>query len=230
MGRVWIVEPTRDGAWTEETLEDGIAAMKTRAQQYPETTTIVTRLQNTEKKQSVLVVGHADGIKTVNVWGGGTYRGDMVIGSEDGRRITRKGLENVLHELCTQPATTEQPGWIYGPRLINDGEPCTVHMNRHTMDAEIKQLIGAIDTDICGVISGMEEQSKKAVVVIGRTTAHAGEINTNEWAQGMYGPVVVLGGVRHENGGYTFYELDQTTALQYMTWLYYHPAKPLTQQ
>jgi hypothetical protein len=228
MGRVWIVEPSRDGAWTEETLEDGIPAMKLRAQQHPHTATIVTRIQNTEKKQSVLVVGHADGVQMVNAWGGGTYRGNMVIGSEDGRRINRKGLENVLRELCTQPATTEQPVWLYGPRLADSGQMCTIHMSPATMDAEIKQLIGATDTDICGVISGIEEQSKQAIVVIGRTTTHQGEINCNEWVQGMYGPVIVMGGTRHENGGYTFYATNETTVVRYLTWLYYHPTTPLT--
>jgi hypothetical protein len=226
--RVWIVAPNRDGAWTEEVLDNGISAMKTRAQQYPRATTIVTRIQNVAKNQSVLVVGQADGVQMLNVWGGGTYRGHMVIGSEDGRRINRKGLENILRELSTQPETTQQPGWLYGPRLVDSGQLCTLHINHATMDTEIKQLIGATDTDICGVISGIEEQSQNAIVVIGRTTAHQGEMNCNEWVQGMYGPVVATGGIRHENGGYTFYATNEITVMRYLTWLYYHPATPLT--
>ena len=214
-----------DGEWKEETIKDGIEAMRERVQSTRRTTVVVTRVRSKPTVQPILVVGQTDGAGLISVWGGGAYRGVLVVGREDGNAMTRKAVAKTLHEMGTQTGTVVQPGWIYGPELTMNHIACDLPADRARMDAYIKWRIGADASDLCGVISGVEEKSQQTIMVIGRTSVHAGEDNNNAWVMGMYGPVVVTGGERHANGGYSFYEASGSVVEAYMEWLRHQPAE-----
>jgi len=149
---------------------------------------------------------------------------DPIETREQGRQRVVTALQG-LSEISVDTENVTQSVWIYAADQTIPPTRRQLSRNDGTIVEQCIALMGSKDTDKDGqqVWVDIEHTTSTPMLLFGTTQNHD-DMAENQWARGLYGPVVLTGGTMNPDTSHVQFEpLSDTIAGAYMAQLVSHP-------